>query len=57
MHDLAASLNQQGDLVLEKVVSSKGVQTSLLEGVLSDGRLVYNDEDKVAVPESILTYT
>jgi len=38
-------------------VSSKGVQTSLLEGVLSDGRLVCNEEDKVAVPKSILTYT
>ena len=38
-------------------MSSDGVQTSLLEGVVSDGRLVYNDEDKVAVPESILTYT
>jgi len=62
MHDLAASLNPQGDLELENVVSSDGVQTSLLEGVVPDGVLVCNDEDKVAVPvttktlESILTY-
>ena len=62
MHDLAASLNPHGDLELENVVSSDGVQTSLLEGVVPDGVLVCNDEDKVAVPvttktlESILTY-
>ena len=62
MHNLAASLNPQGDLELENVVSSDGVQTSLLEGVVIDGVLVYNDEDKVADPvttktlDSILTY-
>ena len=62
MHNLATSLNPQGDLELENEVSSDGVQTSLLEGVVSNGVLVFNDEDKVAdsvimkTLDSILTY-
>ena len=62
MHNLATSLNPQGDLEPENDVPSNGVQTSLLEGLVSDGVLAFNDEDKVVdteMPktlESILNY-
>jgi len=62
MHNLATSLNPQGDLEPKNDVPSDGVQTSLLEGLVSDGVLAFNDEEKVTDTEmpktmdSILTY-
>ena len=46
MHNLATSLNPQGDLEPKNDVPSDGVQTSLLEGLVSDGVLAFNDEEK-----------